>query len=121
MSDRVRNVLSWVLTVLLFLWFGLAGVGKFLAFEPWIQRFANWGYPGWFLGVIAVLESAAALLVLPPRTAPYGALIGAMVMAGAVFTHVSTGIGSPVAPLIALALAATLAWLRWSRRWQPGA
>ncbi len=115
---RVRVIVTWLLQILLGPLFVLVGVGKFAQWDGWVSRFEMWGYAPWFLGVIAVLEALGGVMVLVPRFAAYGAgLIGAIMLGGA-YTHLSTGIGSPmqVAPQIVVA-AAVLA-LRWPDRWR---
>ena len=94
--SRVRLVVTWILQLLLGALFVLVGVGKFQQWDGWASRFDSWGYAAWFLGVIAVLEALGGLMVLVPRTATYGAMLIGVVMLGAVYTHASTGIGSPM-------------------------
>jgi uncharacterized membrane protein YphA (DoxX/SURF4 family) len=59
---------------------------------------------------VGLLELVAAILLLPPRTAPFGALLALGLMAGAIFTHL-TSLGIEVAGdgglLFGLALAVT--------------
>ena len=118
-SSRARTIASWILAVLLGALFVLNGVGKVLGSAGWIQRFANWGYPAWFLYLIAALEFAGGVMMLVPRLASYGAAIIAIVMLGATYTHVSSGIGTPVASFVIMLLALLLGWLRLEDRWQP--
>lgn len=84
----VWAVLLWALTGLLVWVFARAGWDKFDATSGWAKAFAFWGYPVWFRIVIGGLEIAAALLLLWPRTAAYGAAIIIVVMLGGMGTHV---------------------------------
>lgn len=67
--------------------FARAGLDKFDSTSGWSRAFAHWGYPAWFRVLIGVLEVAAALLLLWPRTAVHGAAIIIVVMLGGVGTH----------------------------------
>ena len=119
-TSRFRTIGSWVLAVLLGALFVLNGVGKVQMSEGWLQRFAGWGYAPWFLYVTAALELAGGALLFVPKLAAYGAMVIAVVMAGASYTHLSTDIDTPVASLVLMLLAGLLVWLRWADRWQPG-
>lgn len=94
MSDRkrwlriAREVLLWVLAAMLILVFVRAGLDKFDGSSGWARAFTFWGYPVWFRILIGVLEIGAALLLLWPRTAAYGAAIIIAVMLGGMGTHV---------------------------------
>ena len=82
------DILLWVLSLLLIMVFVRAGWAKFDEASGWSKAFAFWGYPVWFRVLIGVLEIGAALLLLWPRTAPYGAAIIIAVMLGGMGTHV---------------------------------
>ena len=71
----VGLVLLWIITVLLALQFAAAGASKFSSQGGWVQMFTHWGFPGWFRVAIGVAEVAAAVLLLVPRTARYGAVV----------------------------------------------
>src|SRR5262245_14643690 len=123
--SRVLHVLAeiglWLPTLLLVLAFGKAGLGKFSQTGGWARAFAHWGYPPWFRIGIGVVEVAAALVLLYPRTSSYGALAGATVMLGGVCTHVRTGEGSAAwHEAVPLALCLLLVATRWRRRLRPG-
>jgi uncharacterized membrane protein YphA (DoxX/SURF4 family) len=82
------EVLLWALAAMLILVFARAGIDKFNPASGWSRAFVHWGYPVWFRVLIGVLEVAAALLLLWPRTAAYGAAIIIAVMLGGMGTHV---------------------------------
>ena len=91
----------WVMTILAAIAFLLAGIPKVAAVEIWREQFAGWGYPEWFLRAVGLVEVIGALLLVVPRTALVGALVLAVVMAGAVYTHVANGEGTAfLRPLI---------------------
>lgn len=96
-----------------------AGLGLLLAafflFGAWGNLFlsaeneaayARWGYPGWFHYLTATLELLAALLLLRMSTRPYGAALGACVMAAAALTTlVHAEYDHSIAPAVVLAVA----------------
>ncbi len=89
---KVANIGVWVLTVITAGLFLLSALPKF--FMPgWVSRFSAWGYPEWFLYVIAVLEAAGAVGLLIPRIAPYAAGGLIVIMLGAMYTHLTHGEG----------------------------
>jgi len=112
-TSRVGIAVAWVLSGLLALAFLASGVPKLLMIEVWARKFAQWGYPVWFLLLIGALEVGGAILLLIPRWTRYGVLLLGVVMVGAMYTHVSNGEGLQVLrPLIVGAALGVLAWLR---------
>lgn len=114
--SRGMRIAVIVLSSLLGLWFLLAGAQKFLAREVFVEMFAGLGLPASIVPVIGVLEVVAALLVLVPRTSLYGAALIVAIMVGALFSHLTSGVGSPVAAILALVLASTVAAARIYQR-----
>jgi putative oxidoreductase len=82
------EVLLWALAAMLIVVFARAGWDKFDSSSGWARAFTFWKYPVWFRLLIGVLELAAALLLVWPRTAAYGAAIIVVVMFGGMGTHV---------------------------------
>jgi uncharacterized membrane protein YphA (DoxX/SURF4 family) len=93
--------------------FHLRWVSKNSAGEMMLKRLANWGYSPEHTMLIGLLETTGGLLVLAPATADFGALIIGIMMIGAIWTHLSTGIGSPLFAAIYIAMAAALGVLRF--------
>jgi putative oxidoreductase len=83
-----REVALWALTGLLVWVFTRAGWDKFDDASGWAKAFVFWGYPVWFRILIGVVEVGAALLLLWPRTAAYGAAAIILVMLGGMGTHI---------------------------------
>lgn len=81
------EVLLWAVSLLLITVFVRAGWAKFDESSGWARAFLTWGYPIWFRLLIGVLELAASLLLVWPRTAAYGAMIILVVMLGGMRTH----------------------------------
>jgi putative oxidoreductase len=102
---RIRwgDLALWVVAAFLVWVFVRQGLAKFSDSSGWARAFALWHYPVWFRILIGVIETAAALLLLTRRTASIGAAMIAVVMLGAMATHVFTGhprqVTSEVLPL----------------------
>jgi putative oxidoreductase len=96
--------LVWLATLMLVFAFGAQGLAKFSSTSGWASAFETWGYPVWFRMLIGVLEIAAALLLLWPKSAPVGACIIIVVMIGGLSTHIIKENGrhvqSEIGPLI---------------------
>lgn len=110
--SKRANIASWILAVLLGLAFLASATGKLRAQQPYVDNFARWGFPPWFLTVTGLSELAGAILIVIPKTRVYGALLLVCVMIGAVLTHLTHGEASfaPI-PAVLGALAGTVAWL----------
>ncbi len=86
-----KEVALWVICLFLAYVFLKAGGQKFSDSSGWAHAFRVWGYPDWFRIVIGVMEVGAAILVLYPRTAGFGAMLIILVMLGGMGTHLATG------------------------------
>jgi uncharacterized membrane protein YphA (DoxX/SURF4 family) len=113
----MRNIVTWILSVLLALAFFGFGLAKLTAQPMMVQSFESFGYPLWFMSVTGVLEIVGAVLVLVPRFAFVGAGLLVCIMVGALFAHLTHGqVEKIVAPLVLLVLAAVVGTLRgWGR------
>ena len=89
-----KEIVVWTITLFLALVCLRSGLMK-MPFVPgvefWIRDFARWGYPDWFRMLVGIAELVSFGLLLIPRFAGYGALIFAIVMLGAIFTHATHG------------------------------
>ena len=93
-SAIAKEVVIWIVTLLLALVCLRSGVMKMPGVpgvEFWIRDFARWGYPEWFRLVVGLAELFSFVLLLVPRLAGFGALIFAVIMLGAIFTHATHG------------------------------
>jgi uncharacterized membrane protein YphA (DoxX/SURF4 family) len=112
-----KEVAIWVLTIALVLMFGNAGIRKFFEHGGWTRMFHNLGFPDWFRILIGVLETAAAALLLVPRTAAYGAAVVIPIMIGAIVTMAMHGwTRSLPQPSITLVFVIIILIARWRRR-----
>ena len=118
-TGRAGRILLWIVTVLLALGLGLAGVTKFTSASRWHDLFVAWGYAAWFSPVIGIAEVAGAVALLVPRLAFYGALFLAAVMTGALvtlLTHPGGPLGWGATPAVYVVLLAVVATVRWRER-----
>jgi hypothetical protein len=69
--------------------FARAGLDKFDEGGGWARAFAVWGYPVWFRVLVGAIELSAAVLILWPPTAAYGAILIIIVMLGGMGTHIA--------------------------------
>jgi len=106
------RIADWILRILLALAFIAAGGAKLAGAPPMVAIFDQIGIGQWFRLLTGTLEIAGGLLVLVPRTSPWGALLLTAVMVGAVFTHLVVIGGNPVPALVLLVLSAAVLWLR---------
>ena len=87
-AQVAREVLLWALSLMLVRVFTRAGLDKFDDGSGWARAFAVWGYPVWFRMLVGGIELSAALLLLWPRTAAYGAILIIVIMLGGMGTHI---------------------------------
>lgn len=117
--------LVWEVTIFLAAIYLVAGVSALAGVPMWDERFHAWGYSDVFRVLVAVYEIAFAIVLLVPRIASIGAVGLALVMLGAIFTHLFRG--SPIVALVPLALLMLLAYVGRERlprpdskpHWQP--
>jgi uncharacterized membrane protein YphA (DoxX/SURF4 family) len=107
-----KLIAAWFLAIFLCVNFFRAGIAKFDDASGWSRAFLHWHFPVWFRMFIGALETLAAVLVLWPRTAAYGAGIMCVVMLGAIGTFAVNHTMHPT-PIITLLTASALALLRY--------
>lgn len=93
--------------------FMMFGAGKFVDPVKWIDKFAAWGLPAWFVPVSGALELAGAVGLLIPAVRGVAGLGLALFMIGAVATHViHAEIGMTFVAGAILVGSAVVAWQR---------
>jgi uncharacterized membrane protein YphA (DoxX/SURF4 family) len=113
---RGKTIALWVASGLLAALFVLSGSMKFVNAEEAEKLFAKSGYPDWFRVLIGVIEIGGGLALLIPRTTFYAAAALAVVMAGAVFTHLRQGeIPQSAVPFVLLLVLVVIAYTRLPR------
>uniref|UniRef100_B0T6H4 DoxX family protein n=1 Tax=Caulobacter sp. (strain K31) TaxID=366602 RepID=B0T6H4_CAUSK len=71
-----RQFLAWALSA----FFVLGGAMNIVAPASIVADYARWGYPAWFHYVTGMLELVCAGLLVPRKTRPASAILGALVM-----------------------------------------
>jgi putative oxidoreductase len=117
MPDRTKpgkaaNIALWVVQILLALAFLGAASGKLLGKPEMVGLYEVIGIGQWFRYLTGLLEVTGAILIVVPRTKFFGAALLAMVMVGAVLTHLFILHNAPTAPAVLLLLAGIVAWAR---------
>jgi len=107
---KLGRVLIRVLRFALAAIFLVAASGKFSNTGSLAENFLDWGYPLWFMNIVGVAEGGGALLLLPSRTRRCGVGVLAVVMMGAVATHLLNfaSMGIPLLPLALMVLLAVI-------------
>lgn len=109
---RPRSIGLWVIQIVLATQFAGAGLMKLSGDAVMVDMFAEIGAGQWFRHLVGALELAGAIGLLVPRWCGPAALGLAGVMTGATLTNVLVLAESPVLPLVYLAVAGLVAWLR---------
>lgn len=111
--NRAKSVALWAVQIGLAYYLIRPAVAKLTGAPMMVGLFEAIGFGQWFRYLTGALELIAAVAVLVPQTARYGALLIAVVMTGAVATHLFIVGGSP---LMAAALLAGAVIVAWGRR-----
>ena len=105
---KALNVALWTLQVLVAVAFVAAGSGKLLGTPEMVALFDAVGLGQWFRYVTGLLEVLGALLLVVPGKTAFGAVLLAVVMAGAAVVHLTVLHTALTAPLVLLALTALI-------------
>ena len=114
-KNTVTNIVLWALQIGVALMLLKAGFLKLTGNPMMVGMFGAIGLGQWFRYLTGSLEVIGSIGLLIPRVAGYAALLLAVVMAGAVLTHLMILGGSPL--MAALLLAANLG-IVWGRLWR---
>jgi len=105
------RVALWITQLVLAALFLFAGGSKLAGAPKMVQLFAAIGWGQWFRYFTGTVELSAAVALLIPSAALFGAILLVMTMVGATIATLSLG-QSPAPPLVLLLLAAAVAWTR---------
>jgi len=117
MKSRIHRNAVNVVSALLALIFMLAGIAGLIRADIVVERFQTWGYPVSLIPVIGLIEVIGAFALLVPSVASLGAIGLALVMVGAIVTHVA--FGSPAFAIVPLGLLLALVWVAYRRLNEP--
>jgi len=109
---KAANIALWIAQLFLALAFVGAASGKLLGAPQMVGLYDTIGIGQWFRYVTGLLEVAGVVLVVVPRTKAFGAVLLAVVMVGAVLTHLFILHNAPTAPAVLFVLAGTVVWGR---------
>jgi len=113
---RTLTVALWIVTVAAAAVFLFAGWSKLAGNPQMVQSFATIGFGQWFRYLTGAIEVTAAVALLVPALALYGALALAATMIGATLTHLLVVGGSSAVPLALFVATSFIAWTRWNSR-----
>ena len=114
-TGKIANVVLWVLQVAAAGMFLMVGFLKLSGNPQLVGLFEAIGLGQWFRYLTGSLEVLGAVLLLIPRLSGLGALMLAVVMTGAVITHLFIVGGSPLMAIILLVVTGVIAWGRRQR------
>ena len=107
----MATIALWVAQLALAAMFLFAGGSKLVGAPAMVNLFATIGLGQWFRYVTGAIEIIAAVALLIPSAAPFGALLLVATMFGAAMANLFIG-QSPAVPLVLLLVAAAVAWTR---------
>ena len=113
-KKTAARVALWVTQIALAAMFLFAGGSKLLGAPTMVSLFAAIGWGQWFRYLTGAIEVSAAVALLIPSAALFGALLLVPTMVGATIANLFLG-QSPVPPVVLLLLAAAVAWTRRHR------
>ena len=114
-TAKIVNVVLWVLQIAAAGMFLMVGFLKLAGNAQLVGLFEAIGLGQWFRYLTGSLEVAGAILLLIPHTIGLAALMLAVVMVGAITTHVFIVGGSPQPAIILLTVTSVVAWGRRQR------
>jgi len=110
MNSNVKKYGLWALKTLAALAFLGAGFAKLTSAEMMVATFEGVGIGQWFRYVTGTIEIVGAIALFVPGKAAYGAVALALVMVGAIFSHLVVIGGNPTPAIVLLVLTSTIAW-----------
>jgi putative oxidoreductase len=108
---RVATIALWVAQIALAAMFLFAGGSKLVGAPAMVDMFAAIGVGQWLRYVTGAIEFSAAVALLIPSAALFGAILLVPTMLGAAATNLCLG-QSPAVPLVLLLVAAAVARTR---------
>ena len=114
----MKNVIAWILAVLLALLFVLVGAIKLIGAQSMVAEFAQIGFGQWFRFFTGILEMTGGVGLLIPRFRFWAALLIATIMFCATLINLWVLHVPSLAPMTAvlMALALVVAWLATAKK-----
>ena len=110
-TTKPRQILTWILRVLLGLLFLAIGIEKLTGTQGTIPFFDAIGWGQWFRYASGAADTAGAILILIPRYTFYGAIIITWTVGLGTHLCFTMPLYNPIFPLAMTLLAAILAFL----------
>ncbi len=108
-NDKTRTILTWIGISLLGLAFIGVGAGKLTGGMD--EQLGNLGVPSWAIPAIGIIELAAGIALIVPRSRFYAATVLIATMLGAAVTHVANADWAGLPPSVVLGLlTSVVAW-----------
>jgi hypothetical protein len=109
---RAGRVALWIAQLALAGLFFLAGSSKLAGAPEMVGLYETIGVGQWFRHATAAIEIAAAVALLVPSLAVFGALLLVPTMIGAIATHLFIVGGSVALPVVLLIASLAIVWAR---------
>lgn len=106
MTDKTKNIISWVLAGLVAFIFLGSAISKFTADEEALKMASTFGLDAKTNFYLGVIEIVCVILFVIPRTGIVGTLLLASYMGGAIATHLEHGV-----PVIAPCIIQAFLWI----------
>ena|SRR5580765_284875 len=112
--SKGKKIALWIVSGLLAAMFLFSGGIKLLQPDQAKPMFVHYGYAAWFATFIGACEALGALGLLIPRLASLAAAGLTIIMAGAVYTHLSHQENShAIVPLVLMLRLAGVSYVRF--------
>lgn len=111
-TSRAGTVALWATQIVVAGMFLFSGGFKLAGVAPVVLMFDAIGLGQWFRYLTGSVEVIAAVLLLTPRLAVFGALLLIPTMIGAVVTHLFIIGGTSMPAIVLLAGSSAIAWVR---------
>lgn len=121
MERKPQLIASWILQILVAALFLMAALPKLTGDPMAAAMIDKLGVGGWAGPVIGIAELSAAALLVIPKTVAYGAVLGFLILLGAIFSHLTVlgislgeedGGSMFMMALVGLVLSAVIVYLR---------
>ena len=109
--SRAATIALWIAQIALASMFLFAGGSKLVGARAMVDLFAAIGLGQWLRYVTGAIEISAAIALLIPSAALFGAILLVPTMLGAATANLFLG-QSPAVPLVLLLVATAVAWSR---------
>ena len=112
-DSKAKVIGLWALKILLAVAFIGFGAMKLVGVPMLVQEFETIGLGQWFRLLTGLIEIGAAVLLLVPSTARFGALAMLCVSIGALLTQAAILHGDIIHTIVLIAATGFLAWMTW--------